>query len=536
MHAVDRHVREPDIRIAAAANGQCLKGQVIFRFFAVVSLPIRAGARASDVPTAIPKSKRSPTEASPHAIAGWWYSFREMNLAHAKITTHCFSHIGQRDENQDRLTVLESSGDGPCLLVVADGLGGHAGGSLAAETVVATAKRCWRSRYPEQSPEGFLKLLLRECHNAVRRAGREQALDPHSTIAALLLQDGQAISIHAGDSRVMQYSEKAFVDRTLDHSVAQLHAMRGAIADDEIAQHPDQNKLFAQVGGPSVPEPEIKRWDLSEGRRFVLCSDGFWEIFRHDDIVELFASDDPEAEMKRRFETKLKQLKRHDNTTAILAEVPESSVSRRRSRSAHPAVSMAVAALLMALHAANVAVGQGEGGVDGDTGQGEGAPITATQGEVTGDLGDGETAADGSAGVDANAEPGGLPDGQQESSPVRLQSSDIALDHPIEAGEDISEAVAEELRQRGRLGGGDSLANVSGSRELGETTVLRMRQEHRGIPVFAAEVVVSTLEGRIVRVAGDTSLDIRLDSTAPVNDYASTTSRRRAGTPGSADR
>ena len=277
----------------------------------------------------------------------------------AKFTTHCFSHIGQRGENQDRFAVLESPGDESRLLVVADGLGGHAGGSLAAETVVATAKQCWRRRcaetpesahaiapatesetqagsatqaeadlepsspnaLSEQSPEEFLRLLVRECHNAVRGAGWEQGLDPHSTVAALLLQDGQAISIHAGDSRVMQYSEKAFVDRTLDHSVAQLHALRGTIADDEIAEHPDQNRLFAQVGGPMATEAEIKHWNLDAGRRFVLCSDGFWEIFRHDEIIELFASEDPEAEMQRRFETKLKQLKRHDNTTAILAEV-----------------------------------------------------------------------------------------------------------------------------------------------------------------------------------------------------------------------
>ena len=92
----------------------------------------------------------------------------------------------------------------------------------------------------------------------------------------------------------------------MDHSIAQLHALRGTITDDEIAEHPDQNKLFAQVGGPTAPEAEIKRWDLSEGRWFVLCSDGFWEIFRHDEIVELFMSDDREAELKGRFERKLR--------------------------------------------------------------------------------------------------------------------------------------------------------------------------------------------------------------------------------------
>ena len=157
--------------------------------------------------------------------------------------------------------------------------------------------------------------------------------------------------------------------------------------------------------------------------------------------------------------------------------------------------------------------------MDGEPGQGEGVPVPATQGELPGVPGGGEAAADG---IEGNVEPGGQPDEQQDSLPIRLQSSDIALDLPFEPGEDLAEIVAEELRQRGRLGAADSLANVSGSRQLGETTILRMRQEHLGIPVFAAEVVVSTLDGRIVRVAGDSTPDVRLDSTVPVNDYAST--------------
>ena len=485
-----------------------------------------------------------------------------MNLAHPKITTHSFSHIGQRDENQDRLAILESPDDGSRLLVVADGLGGHTGGLLAAETIVATAETCWCSRYPEQSPDGFLKLVVRECHIAVHRAGREQGLDAHSTIAALLLHDGQAVSAHVGDSRVMQYSERSFIDRTLDHSVAQLHALHGTITDDEIAQHPDQNKLFAQVGGPTAPEAEIKRWDLSEGRRFILCSDGFWEIFRHDEIVELFMSDDREAELKGRFEHKLRQLKRHDNTTAILAEVipgaavpeeltpsgatpanvpsedmaPPGETSadetsaeiraprnhRRRGQAGPARTYMAGAMLLMLLHAAGTAVGQREGEAGGESGQGEGVPVSTTQAEVPGIPDDDESAAGDADGVDGIAELSGLPDGQRASSPIRLQPSDTALDRPLEPGEDIADAIAEELRQRGQIGADDSLANVGGSPELGETTVLRMRQEHRGIPVFAAEVVVSTLEGRIVRIAGDSTPDIRLDSTVPVNDYSVT--------------
>ena len=208
----------------------------------------------------------------------------------------------------------------------------EAGSETQAETDSEPLKsKCTLS---DQSPEEFLKFLVRECHSAVRGAGWEQGLDPHSTIAALLLQDGQAISIHAGDSRVMQYSEKAFVDRTLDHSVAQLHALRGSITDEEIADHPDQNRLFAQVGGPMATEAEIKHWDLDAGRRFVLCSDGFWEIFRHDEIIELFASDDPEAEMQRPFrdQAQAAQAPRQHNRDSGGSDSRETELGRDDSR------------------------------------------------------------------------------------------------------------------------------------------------------------------------------------------------------------
>ena len=237
------------------------------------------------------------------------------------IAIHQFSHIGQRVENQDQLAVLRSADDNLSLLVVADGLGGHPGGRLAAQTVVDTAERCWQRCPQEQGAEAFLMRFVRESHVAVRRVGRENELAPHSTLAALLLQDGEATSIHAGDSRVIQFSDKAFVERTLDHSVAQLHVLHGVITEEEIATHPDQNRLLSQVGGSGNPDAEVKHWDLSKGRRFVVCSDGFWQIFPRKEMLELFESNDPEAEIRRRYERKLKDMDHHDNTTAILAEI-----------------------------------------------------------------------------------------------------------------------------------------------------------------------------------------------------------------------
>ena len=147
VHAADRPVREPDVRIVAATDCQCPKGQAISLCFPNVSLPTRASAHVrSNVPTGIPKSKQQApaghrlissdyggcwtrAEGGPcHGNAyPRWYPSVEMSLDCAKITTHCFSHIGQRGENQDRSAVLKSPDDGSHLIVVADGLGGIRG-------------------------------------------------------------------------------------------------------------------------------------------------------------------------------------------------------------------------------------------------------------------------------------------------------------------------------------------------------------------------------------------------------------------------
>ena len=244
-----------------------------------------------------------------------------VSVSERKAAVHTFSHIGQRDENQDRFLVLDSSDDGSSLFVVADGLGGHSGGELAAQTVVDTARRMWTGCFGDADGEAFLRQFAGESHAAVQLVGREHNLDPHSTLVGLLLTNAGAMSIHAGDSRVMQFSDTGLVARTLDHSMAQRLALRGTITEEEMATHPAQAVLYSHVGGIGSTEVEINHWNLSEGARFVVCSDGFWEIFPPGEMLELFACNDPSTEIELRLERMLKRLGHHDNTTAILIDI-----------------------------------------------------------------------------------------------------------------------------------------------------------------------------------------------------------------------
>ena len=400
------------------------------------------------------------------------------------MKTYAFTHIGRRDENQDRLKVLRSPGGDEFLLAVADGLGGHAGGALAAQTVIAAAERCWSARSGDADGESFLRRLVGECHAAVNEAGAAAGLEPLSTLAALLGRGAEIASVHAGDSRVMQLSDTGLVKRTFDHSLAQLNALRGLIAEEDIATHPDQKKLFSHLGGKETPDAEYERWDLAEGARFVVCSDGFWEIFPPAEILALFAAPDPRAAIERSFAEKLESLEEHDNTTAILAEVcaarrPKSWFKRTWLRAA---LTVALCAAPTAL-AAQVAGGEGrEGGA--------------------------ETAESRSAG---ESPPGG---------PVALDAVRLEVNREIAPG-GAADVAADELRKRGKIGPEDTMAPDGRSRKIAGKTIARLRQKHKGVPVYAGEVTAVVEDGRLVGIQGSAAPVSGVDP-VPANDYPAT--------------
>jgi serine/threonine protein phosphatase PrpC len=204
------------------------------------------------------------------------------------------SLAGNRPENQDRVDVV--SHKEALLMIVVDGMGGHAHGAKAAEVTVGTIKECFAEMpLPIFDPQGFLTLALARAHDKVVRLGDGVALDhkPRATCAVCLVQDAGAYWAHVGDSRVYQARAGAVYERTRDHSHVELLLREGLIAEQEMRSHPMRNFVECCLGG-DAPLPDMSvtaRKKLCPGDVLLVCTDGLWSGLEDADIGQLAVSD-----------------------------------------------------------------------------------------------------------------------------------------------------------------------------------------------------------------------------------------------------
>lgn len=195
------------------------------------------------------------------------------------------SRIGGRDINQDRSTWLAT--DDTVLMIVADGMGGHLHGEVAAQLAIDTiGERFRREATPRLvNPAHFLGAALRHAHESIVRHALACRIPAHAaprtTCIACIVQDGQATWAHAGDSRLYLVHGRAGDHRrvlqTRDHSVVQRLVDDGMISREQAAIHPMRNRVFSCLGGSAEPQIELSDpAPLQDGDLIALCTDGAW--------------------------------------------------------------------------------------------------------------------------------------------------------------------------------------------------------------------------------------------------------------------
>ncbi|HLP97924.1 MAG TPA: protein phosphatase 2C domain-containing protein [Sideroxyarcus sp.] len=245
-----------------------------------------------------------------------------------RFAVHQASKIGGRKYNQDRVGYAYTNE--ALLLVLADGMGGHLHGEVAAQIAVLTFMRAF-GRLKEgcvKEPEVFLRETMRAGHEGIFSYAREQQLggNPGTTCVAALVQNGHIWWAHAGDSRFYLLRENAVSSVTHDHSVVQQWADWGIISADEMKTHPDRNKITNCLGGVEdmfyvdVSPPTA----VQSGDTLLLCSDGFWSPLADEEMAKLSSTAALSDRVGELIDLAvLREAARADNTTAIVARLGE---------------------------------------------------------------------------------------------------------------------------------------------------------------------------------------------------------------------
>ena len=203
------------------------------------------------------------------------------------------SRKGQRKVNQDRIAYTFSRD--ALLLVVADGMGGHAGGEIAAQIAV----RLFIERFQQEAkpilrnPLKFMQDTMLRAHAALGSYANQFSMleTPRTTCVAVVVQGGHAYWSHVGDSRFYLMRQGKVIGTTKDHSKVQYLVDQGLITPEEVVMHPDRNKIFSCLGGMADPVIDLsRRTPVLNGDLLILCTDGLWSVYPHREMATTLTS------------------------------------------------------------------------------------------------------------------------------------------------------------------------------------------------------------------------------------------------------
>lgn len=197
-----------------------------------------------------------------------------------------YTNIGSREVNEDAVNAIEF--DGNFGFIVCDGLGGQGMGDKASKIVADCFCDLFKS---SEINESFLSKSFDYAQNTLLEEKNKINIKNQMCTAAvaLAINENTAYVGHIGDSRLYFFEGDNLIYKTLDHSLPQMLALRGEIKEEDIAHHPDRNKLLRAFGTEwdkpmyATAEPIT----LNKNQAFLLCTDGIWEWITDTQLSEL---------------------------------------------------------------------------------------------------------------------------------------------------------------------------------------------------------------------------------------------------------
>ena len=189
-----------------------------------------------------------------------------------------YTDCGGRPKNEDAVAAVR--GAGSLIVLVADGLGGMGGGELASQDA-AGYLQCRLARQPV-SEDALCDAIVQENERICAMHSRGGSM---MTTVAVLWTDGvHTAAATVGDTRIYQFRGGRIIFQSVDHSVAQMAVFSGEISPEQIRQYPARNRLIRALGAAGQVLVDACTPEVLPGDRFLLCSDGFWELITEEEM------------------------------------------------------------------------------------------------------------------------------------------------------------------------------------------------------------------------------------------------------------
>lgn len=236
------------------------------------------------------------------------------------------SHAALSDVGKVRSTNQDSGYSGTYLHVVADGMGGHAGGDVASHLVIQELRKLDRPFDSiDKAHDELISTLITandELNEIVYQQPQLAGLG--TTVSALLRVGNQAVIAHIGDSRIYLKRSGSLTQVTVDHTFVQRLIDSGRLTEEEAQVHPRRSVLMRVLGDvEAVPEIDTAILEIEQGDTWMLCSDGLTSVLLSDQLQESFDESLAPAALAKKLVKASLDRGAPDNVTVVICKVTE---------------------------------------------------------------------------------------------------------------------------------------------------------------------------------------------------------------------
>ncbi|MGB2925769.1 MAG: Stp1/IreP family PP2C-type Ser/Thr phosphatase [Limnothrix sp.] len=207
------------------------------------------------------------------------------------------------------------------FFIVADGMGGHAGGEqasrIASETIRGYLESHWKS---SDASEVLLKTALKEANQAILidQVEHPERQDMGTTAVIVAFRQKQAWRGHVGDSRLYRFGDSTLEQLSEDHTWVGKAMKAGDITEEQAKVHPWRHVLSQCLGRKDLHQIDVAQIELNDGDRLLLCSDGLTEEIEDTQIQSIMAENDTPEKTAATLVQTAKDNGGSDNITVII--------------------------------------------------------------------------------------------------------------------------------------------------------------------------------------------------------------------------